>query len=109
MRRVSWKLGELGLQLRHRANEWMKAEANAMLPGRNLHGAEQHVGLEDLGRRAVDLCPPPGMPHVVEQQETAGRGVDVDDDLGIAVADDADGAAVRVSGRRSCRGRPLEQ
>ena len=49
----------------------MEAEAHDVPAARDDDGAEDHIGLEDLGVGAVDARAPPGMPDIVEQQDAA--------------------------------------
>src|SRR6266849_4739887 len=78
--------GDLFLQLLPCAPQRLEREMHAMCPGPDGHGAEQHIGLENVGREAVHFGAPPGMPDIVEDEEAAIRRVCLDIDLGVRIA-----------------------
>src|SRR5579871_5007475 len=81
--------GDLFLQLLPRAPQWLEREMHAVQPRSDLHGTKQYVGLEDIGRAAVHFGAPPGMPGIVEYEETAVGRIDLDVDHGVGIAQDA--------------------
>ena len=99
----SFPSAALLLQLPPRPAQRLEREAHGVLSRRHLHGAEDHIGAQDLGLDAVDRRAPPRMPDVVEQQHAAGRRIDLDDDFGVGVAHEARGAGSLEHGERRQR------
>ncbi len=80
-------------QFRDRPDKRLEHEVHHVVPARNDHSAEDHIGLENVGVDAVDVRTPPGMPNVRQQQNAASWRVDIDIDLGVGVAQQARTAA----------------
>ena len=91
----SHRRGEFHLQFVPSPLQRLEGEVHLVHPGTHLDRAEQHVGLENFCRMAVHLGAPPWMPSVVYDKEAAGRGVDLNVDLGIFIIQDADIASRR--------------